>query len=66
MRTVIDELEGWRVERCFICNGTGLECDYGCGEDFYGPKECGSCGGNGRYWVTPRGRRVLCPGGPFC
>jgi hypothetical protein len=22
--------------------------------------------GNGSYWVTPRGRHVLWPGGPFC
>jgi hypothetical protein len=40
--------------------------DYGCGEDFCGPKECDCCWGNGSYWVTPKGRHVVYPGGPFC
>jgi len=49
-----------------MCNATGMVSDYGCGEDFYGPKECDSCGGNGCYWITPAGRHVVYPGGPFC
>jgi len=58
--------QGWRNERCFSCYGTGMESDYGWNCDFLGPKECGSCGGNGQYWVTPKGRHALYPGGPFC
>src|SRR4029077_18404903 len=38
--------------------------DYGDGCDFYGPKECDCCCGNGCYWITPRGRHVLYPGRP--
>lgn len=60
------ERQGWKRERCFMCSGTGMVSDYGNGEDFYGPKECDSCWGNGAYWVTPKGRHVVCPGGPFC
>lgn len=57
---------GWRLESCPICIGTGMVGDYGNGEDFYGPKECGACCGRGTYCVTPRGRHVAYPGGPFC
>ena len=57
---------GWKRERCYVCNGTGMVSDYGCGEDFCGPKECDCCWGNGSYWVTPKGRHVVYPGGPFC
>jgi hypothetical protein len=58
MKTVTEwyrEQCGWRQERCYCSGG-----------DFCGPKECSSCGGNGSYRVTPRGRHVLYPGGPFC
>ena len=58
--------QGWRCEACSACDGTGMVSDYGGGEDFYGPKECNSCYGNGHVWVTPRGRHVVYPGGPFC
>jgi hypothetical protein len=51
-------------ERCFACYGTGMVSDYGDGCDFYGPKECDCCCGNGCYWITPRGRHVLYPGRP--
>ena len=67
MKTVTEwyrEQCGWRQERCYCCVG-GLVSDYS-GGDFCGPKECSSCGGNGSYWVTPRGRHVLWAGGPFC
>ena len=62
-----DELiaKGWKTERCPICYGTGMVSDYSW-SDFLGPKECDSCGGNGRYWITPKGRHVVYPGGPFC
>ena len=66
MKTITEwyrEQCGWRQERCYCCVG-GLVSDYS-GGDFCGPKECSSCGGNGSYWVTPRGRHVLWPGGPF-
>jgi DnaJ-class molecular chaperone len=57
---------GWKREQCFMCSGAGVVSDYGNGEDFYGPKECSSCRGSGSYWSTPKGRRVVYPGGPFC
>jgi hypothetical protein len=38
--------------RCLDCNGWGVVSDYGCGEDFYGPKDCPTCKGSGR--VPPR------------
>ncbi|HYT41033.1 MAG TPA: hypothetical protein VEP90_01685 [Methylomirabilota bacterium] len=57
---------GWRRETCYMCYGTGMVSDYGTGEDFYGPKECDYCRGSAQYWVTPKGRHVLYPGGPFC
>ena len=67
--TVTDEIEllfrGWKIVPCSHCNGTGMTSDYGNGEDFYGPKECDACIGNGRYWTTPNGRHVAYPGGPF-
>lgn len=56
---------GWKYEKCFACYGTGMVSDYS-GGDFNGPKECDKCCGNGAYWVTPKGRHVLYPGGPFC
>jgi hypothetical protein len=52
MKTVVEwfrEQEGWRREHCYACCGTGMTSDYGCGEDFYGPKECTTCNGNGMY-----------------
>jgi hypothetical protein len=69
MKTVTEwfrEASGWRREDCFVCYGTGMTSNYGCGEDFYGPEECDTCCGGGQYWVTPKGRHVLYPGGPFC
>jgi DnaJ-class molecular chaperone len=58
------ERDGWKHERCFVCSGTGMVSDSG--GDFNGPKECDSCCGNGAYWITPKGRHVAYPGGPFC
>ena len=61
------KVNGWCRESCSSCYGTGMESDYDYWSgDFMGPKECGSCGGNGQYWISPRGRHVLYPGGPFC
>ena len=57
--------EGWRHEPCGVCIA-GLVSSYGWDGDFLGPEECCSCGGNGSVWITPKGRRVICPGGPFC
>jgi hypothetical protein len=57
--------QGWKRERCSMCVA-GMTSAYGWDGDFLGPKECDACGGNGSYWVTPRGRHVLRPGGPFC
>ena len=57
--------DGWKTGRCYICHGTGMVSDYGMGWDFCGPKECDSCAGNGQYWITPKGRHVAYPGGPF-
>lgn len=57
--------KGWKTETCISCRGTGQVADYGNGEDFYGPKECDFCFGKGSYWVTPKGRHVAWPGGPF-
>ena len=68
MQTVVEwfrEREGWRRERCFMCNGTGMTSDYGSGEDFLGPIECRCCNGSGAYWITPKGRHVEFPGGRF-
>jgi hypothetical protein len=68
MQTVTEwfrHTEGWRCSPCYICCGTGMVSDCS-GEDFCGPKECDSCCGNGRVWITPKGRHVGYPGGPFC
>ena len=60
-------IPGWKIERCYACNGTGQVSSYSIdGSDFLGPKECANCGGTGQYWITPKGRHVLYPGGPFC
>lgn len=69
MKTVTDwyrKQQGWECEPCYACFGTGMVSDYGCGYDFYGPKECGRCLGRGEVWKTPKNRYVLYPGGPFC
>ena len=58
-------LKGWTKEACSMCNGTGQESDFGNGNDFHGSKECGTCKGNGAYWITPKGKHVLYIGGPF-
>jgi len=60
------KLKDWKQETCFACHGTGVVADYGCGNDFYGPKECKTCAGTGSYWITPKGKHVAYPGGPFC
>ena len=68
MKTVIEwfrEQEGWRRERCFMCNGAGMQSAYGADGDFLGPEECSSCNGNGAYWISPRGRHLEFPGGRF-
>ena len=59
------EAKGWKQEMCGVCSGHGVVSDYGGGEDFYGPKECKYCWGNGFVYVTPKGRHVAYPGGPF-
>jgi hypothetical protein len=58
-------LKGWKQEKCCCCAGKGMVSDYGIGEDFLGPKECEGCWGKGTIWVTPKGRHVIYPGGPF-
>jgi DnaJ-class molecular chaperone len=69
MQTVMEwfrEQEGWRHVSCSMCNGTGMQSQYSLdGSDFLDPEECDSCGGQGQLWVTPKGRHVLYPGGPF-
>jgi hypothetical protein len=68
MKTIVEwfrEQQGSRRESCGCCVAA-MVSDYGWDSDFLGPKECDSCGGNGMVWVTPRGRHVLYPGGPFC
>ena len=42
------KIEGWKQEKCFDCYGTGMISDYGCGWDFYGPKNVipAAAGGN--------------------
>ena len=56
---------GWREETCKLCRGTGLTSAYTAdGSDFLGATECGGCW-NGGYFVTPNGRRIAYPGGPF-
>ena len=53
-------------EQCYVCGGHGLVSDYGNdGEDFYGAKECSCCDGTGFLFITPHGRLVVYPGGPF-
>jgi hypothetical protein len=58
-------MKKWKSIRCFCCYGTGMVSDYGCGEDFYGPKECDMCAGNGKYWKHKSGVIAQYPGGPF-
>jgi len=52
--------EGWRLESCSRCSGFGVVW---IGLDG-GPGECAHCVG-GLVCVTPKGRHVLYPGGPF-
>ena len=59
------EAKGWKYEQCCVCYGTGQVSSYSWG-DFEGPKECDCCRGNGSIWITPKGRRVVYPGGAFC
>jgi DnaJ-class molecular chaperone len=68
MKDVIEwfrEQEGWKLTKCFVCYGTGQVSDYS-GGYFNGPKECDMCAGSGQHWITPKGRYVRYPGGPFC
>lgn len=58
--------EGWQTRPCVYCGGHGLVSDYGVmATDFEGAKECPKCIGTGRVWLTPQGRHVAYPGGPF-
>lgn len=50
--------KGWREKSCGCCAGLEWGGEY--------PRECRHCNGGGYYWVTPKGRHVLYPGGPFC
>jgi len=59
------EWPGWSTDRCHDCGGHGLVSDYGDGEDFYGAKECKTCGGKGYLFVSPKGKLAEYPGGPF-
>ena len=59
------ETKVWKRIRCTDCNGHGIVSDYGDGQDFYGPKECPTCNGNGFLWQSPKKRLAVYPGGPF-
>ena len=52
--------EGWRTAPCSLCRGYGTKWSYT--QD--GPTECGACN-YGVVYISPKGRRVLYPGGPF-
>lgn len=68
MKTVTEwfrEQQGWKHENCPECHGYGVVSDYH-NEDFHGAKDCPKCNGAARYWITPNGRYVAYPGGPFC
>ena len=67
MKTVMEWFrwqQGWKRESCGSCGGHGVVSAYSW-EDFLGPEECSHCHGTGVHWVTPNGRYVLYPGGPF-
>jgi hypothetical protein len=55
----------WRTRRCDTCRGFGVVSDYGYfGLDFYGAKDCPTCGGSGAIWLRPSGHAFRWPGGP--
>ena len=51
---------GWRSAKCALCRGYGVKWSY----SQEAPVECDSCN-NGVLYISPKGRRVLYPGGPF-
>ena len=51
---------GWHYRSDCPCRGSGHRVTAS-GDIGY----CSLCNGNGTYWVTPRGRHVAYPGGPF-
>mgnify|MGYP002641661173 CR=1 FL=1 len=57
-------VKGWKQVDCADCSGYGVVSDYSY-NDFEGAKDCPTCKGNCCYWVTPKGRIVEYPGGPF-
>lgn len=58
------EAKGWSWQQCSRCQGTGFVAVYSA-YDFEGAGECDRCKATGVYWITPKGRYVLYPGGPF-
>lgn len=56
-------MKRWRKVVCSSCV-LGVVGDYRNG-DFYGPKECNTCGGSGYNWISPKGAIAMWPGGPF-
>ena len=56
---------GWRRKTCGNCRGYGVVSVYSA-YDFEGAGPCNSCGESGSVWVSPKGRHVVYPGGPFC
>jgi DnaJ-class molecular chaperone len=61
----VSYLNEWTRVPCHNCAGHGLLPDYGCGEDFYGEKECRDCNGTGNLFRSPKGALAKYPGGPF-
>lgn len=57
--------KGYKRDACATCAGYGVVGDYH-DNDFHGATDCPTCKGSGGFWITPNGRRVLYPGGPFC
>lgn len=49
--------KGWKIKSCGCCCGLEWGGEY--------PRECRNCNGTGQYWVSPKGKHVLYPGGPF-
>ena len=54
----------WTAETCWNCGGHGVVSVYS-HNDFEGAGECGTCGGSGQLWRSPKGRLAMYPGGPF-
>jgi DnaJ-class molecular chaperone len=56
----------WKTLHCWDCGGHGLVSAYTAdGSDFLGAAECGTCGGSGRIYRSPKGALAQWPGGPF-